>query len=76
MFFNVLFDQGIKAGFIDRDLAASQAFDLGIILVHTDDVVAELREAGAADQADIARTNNCNLHKNLKGEKGDGERVK
>jgi hypothetical protein len=46
-FLDVLGDQLVEAWLKDRDLAASQFFDLGGILVDADDVMAEI---GPSDQ--------------------------
>ena len=52
----------VEARLVDRDLALLQALDLARVDVHAEDVVAGLGEARAGDQADIARTKDCNFH--------------
>jgi hypothetical protein len=47
---------------VDRDLAILQARHLVHVDVYADDVIARFREAGARDQADLARTKYCNFH--------------
>ena len=44
----------VEAGLVDRHLALEQAGDLALLLVDADDVMAELGEAGAGHQSDIA----------------------
>jgi hypothetical protein len=53
----------IEAGFVDRHLALAQAGDLGGFLVDADDVMAELGEAGAGHQPDIARPDHGDAHR-------------
>ena len=55
-------DQIVEAGLEDRDLAAAQPRDLARVLVDAGDVDAELGEAGAGDQADIAGADHGDAH--------------
>ncbi len=48
-------DQLIEARLVDRHLARIQPRDLGRVDVDADDLVAGIRQAGAGDEADIAR---------------------
>ena len=52
----------IKAGFVDRNFAALEHFDLARVHVHAQYVVADIGEAGAGDQSDVAGTKNRNFH--------------
>jgi hypothetical protein len=47
---------------VDGNLAAIEHIDLARIDVHAQDIVADLRQAGAGDQADIPGTVNRDLH--------------
>ena len=58
----VALDHHVEARLVDRDLALLQARDLAGVDVDADDVIAGLGKAGARDQADVARTENCNFH--------------
>ncbi len=55
-------DDRLQAGLPDRDGAGAQLVDLGLVDVHAQHVVADFREARAADQADVAGTENGELH--------------
>ena len=55
-------DQPVEAGLEDRNHPAVEVGDLAHVLVDAGDVVAEIREAGARDEADIARPDNRNPH--------------
>src|SRR5207245_1180905 len=61
---HVALDQLIEAGLVDRHLAALQPGNLVGILVDAHDVDAELREAGAGDEADIAGADDRDVHEN------------
>ena len=58
----VALHDGVEARLVDRDLSLLQACDLSGVDVHAQDVIAGFGEARAGDQADIARTKNCNFH--------------
>src|SRR5690606_12003578 len=58
----VALDQLLETRLVDRHAAAPQHPDLGFQLVHTHDVIARLRETGSDHQADVARTDDRNLH--------------
>ncbi|CAO4144681.1 hypothetical protein LPLAFNJD_LOCUS1752 [Methylorubrum aminovorans] len=60
---DVLGDEGVEAGFVDGHAALVEGFDLVGILVDADDLVAEIGEAGARDEADIARANDRDAHR-------------
>ncbi len=55
-------DHRLEAGFVDRHAAAVQHVDLGRIDVEAQNVVADLGQAGARDQADIARADHRDFH--------------
>src|SRR5581483_3887397 len=60
---DVLADEDVEAGLVDRDLALLQGFDLVDVDVDARDVIAEVGKTGAGDQADIARPDDRNLHR-------------
>ena len=51
-----------EARLVDRDLAAVEPVDLGLVDVDAGHVVAAVGEAGAGDQADVAGANDCDFH--------------
>jgi hypothetical protein len=51
-----------QAGLMDGNAAASQQRDLGFVQVQAQDVVAHVRQAGPADQADVAGSDDGDLH--------------
>ena len=55
-------DQVIKAGLIDRHLAAAQRRDLCLVLVDADNLVPEVGKASAGNKADIAGADHGNAH--------------
>ena len=55
-------DQRRQAGLVDRHDSFTQAVDLRPVLVDADDLVPEIGEARARNQADVARPHHCNLH--------------
>ena len=52
----------VEPGLEDRDVAAPERPQLRLVLVHADDVVAVLGEAGAGDEPDVAGPDDCDLH--------------
>jgi hypothetical protein len=76
-FAGVLADDLVEAGLVDGDLAAVEGVDLGDVDVDADHVVAEVGEAGAGDEADVARSDDCDLHLGVPPEKvSPGVRVR
>ncbi len=59
---DVAADHRLEAGLVDGDPALLQDVDLARIHVEAQDVVAHFREAGAGDQADVARADHRDLH--------------
>jgi hypothetical protein len=55
-------DDFFQARFVDGDAAAVQQVDLALVDVEAEHIVAEFRQAGAGDEADIAGADNRNLH--------------
>jgi hypothetical protein len=51
---DVAVDKFFEAGLVDRDLAGLEHVDFALVVVDTDDVVADFSEAGAGDQAYVA----------------------
>ena len=58
-------DHWFEAGLVDRDDAMVQSLDLGGIDVHAHNIMADLGQAGARDQPDIAGTKNRDAHGTL-----------
>ena len=65
--------QRVQPGLIDRNLVAAQPPDLQLILVDAGDMVAELGEAGARYQADIAGPDHCDFHGALPPVRASGQ---
>ena len=61
-FAHVLGDQLFQARFVDGDPALLQCIDLASVDVDAGDVGAELGEAGAGNQTDVAGAYHCNTH--------------
>ena len=59
---DVVLHQLVEAGLEDGHAPVAQAFDLGAVLVDADHIDAELREAGARDEADIAGADDGDPH--------------
>jgi len=55
-------NQLVEPGLEDRHHALFERADLGFVLVDADDVMAEVREAGAGHQPDIAGSDNRDAH--------------
>ena len=53
----------VEAGLVDRDLAAAQRGDPLGVDVDAGDVVAEVREPSAGDEADVAGADDGDLHR-------------
>src|SRR5690606_32817003 len=51
-----------QARLVDRQAAREQSFDLGLVGIDAQDVVADIRQAGARDQADVAGANYRHIH--------------
>jgi hypothetical protein len=58
-------DQRVEAGFMDRDAAVLEHGDLALVHVQAQHGIADVREAGAGHQADIAGADNRNFHRGL-----------
>ena len=59
---HVVGDQPIESRFEDRHVAGLDLGDLGRVLVDAHHVMAELREAGAGNQSDVARADHGDTH--------------
>ncbi|MNL11093.1 hypothetical protein D3C87_1319140 [compost metagenome] len=64
------FHQFGQAWFVDRHHALFQRCDLGLVLVDTDDIMAEIGQTNARHQAHIARSHNCNLQRLISAARG------
>ena len=53
----------VKAWFVDRQIASLQALDTSGIDVQTDDLVAQMSQTGRGHEADIAGTDDGELHR-------------
>ena len=58
----IALDDRVEARLVDRQDVLLQPVDLCLVDVGADDLVAGLGEAGAHDQADVARANDRNVH--------------
>ena len=58
-----LADQRLKAWFVDGELPPAQALHLLTVDIQTGHPVAQVREAGAGDEANISRAYDRNLHR-------------
>ena len=58
----VALDQRLEPGLVDRDAARVQRRDLRRVDVEAQHVVADLREAGAGDEPDVAGADDGDLH--------------
>ncbi|MNN14870.1 hypothetical protein D3C81_1279520 [compost metagenome] len=58
----ITLDQLLEARLIDRHAASIEHGDLAFVHIETEHRIAEFRQAGAGDQADIAATDNCDFH--------------
>ncbi len=61
---DVLRNQRVEAGLVDRHDAGLQFLDLGHVLVDAGHDMAEIGETGPGHEADIARSDNCDTHGN------------
>ena len=62
LFLDILGDQAVEAGLIDRHDAVFELLDLAGILVDAGHRMAEIGETGAGNEADIAGTDDRNTH--------------
>ena len=51
-----------ESGFVNRDAAGLEQFDFRRVVVHANDMVADLGKTGSRDQTDVARSDNRQLH--------------
>ena len=58
----VAFQHRLETGFVDGYFAAIQRIDLGLVDVHTDDLITHFGKAGAGDQSDVSRAKHCDVH--------------
>ena len=59
----VLSDQFLEPGLVDRDLASLQVIDLGRVAVDAGHIDTEFGEARGRDEADVADTYDANVHR-------------
>ena len=64
---DVFFHEFFESRLINRDAAGLEQFDLGRVVVHAHDLMADLGEAGAGDQANITGTDESELHGSVVG---------
>ena len=55
-------DQCLQPGLVDRDAAGLEQLDLGLVHVQAQHVVAEVGQAGAGHEADIAGSDDGDFH--------------
>ena len=51
-----------RPGFVDRHLACLERLDFSRVVIHADDVVADVGKAGAGDETDITGTDDGKIH--------------
>ena len=59
---DVVLDQRLEARLKNGQLSLADRLDLGVVDVRAEHVVAEIREHGRRDEADISSTDDANLH--------------
>ena len=64
---DVAVDHFLETRLVDRDLARLERFHFAWVVIDTDDVVADIGEAGARDEADITGTDDRNIHGKILG---------
>ena len=52
----------LQSGFVDRHLARLEGLYFSRIVIHADDVMADVGKAGAGDEADITGADDGNIH--------------
>ena len=62
---DVFLHQFLQARLVNGDAAGLEQFDLGRVVIHADDLVADFGEAGAGDQADVAGADDGQFHGRL-----------
>ena len=71
----VVEDEGLEGGLVDRQLSLSQPRDLPRVHVGAQHVVARLGETSAEDEPDVTRPDDGNLHRSASGRRGSTWRV-
>ena len=61
-FGHVALDDGLQAGLPDRDDTGLELVDLALVDIHADHGMADFREAGAGDEANVAGAENGEFH--------------
>ncbi len=56
------FTRFFQAGFVNRNAAGLKQLDLRRVVIHANDLMADLGETGAGDQTDVARADNRQFH--------------
>jgi hypothetical protein len=51
-----------KSGFINRDLTGLQLFNLLCVVINASDIMANIGETGAGDEANVAGTDDRKIH--------------
>ncbi len=60
---DILVDEFFEARLVDRNLARRKHVDLALVVINTNDIVADLGETSAADKTNIPGTNNADFHR-------------
>ena len=68
---DVAFDEFLEPGLIDRDVAAIEPGNLIGVDIEAGDNVAAVRKTGSRDEANVARSHDCDPHHDLSNESGD-----
>ncbi len=66
-FADVTADDLVETGLVDGDLALLQSIDFGNVNIDTGNFVAEVGQTGACDKADVAGSNDSNVHVGTSG---------
>ena len=61
---NVFAHHGFETRLVDGNFPCQQAVDFGFVIVHAENMVADLGETGTCGESDIAGADDCDLHVN------------
>ncbi len=64
---DVAVDEFFEAGLVDRDFAGVEHVHFALVVIHADDVVADFGETSARDEADVAGTDDAEIHEEVLG---------
>src|SRR6202011_2327038 len=61
---NIAVNDLLEAGLVNGNIAALKAFDLSLVVIDADDIMADIRETSARNKTDISGANDRNIHSN------------